>query len=59
MFHQISLFVLPHVMYVQLFVMTVAVGNGCDLAKNAADIAVQETSTEGGAGIAIEVLAQL
>ena len=46
-------------MYVQLFVMSVAVGNGCDLAKNAADIVVEETNSEGGAGIAIEVLAQL
>lgn len=37
----------------------VAVGNGCPLAKNAADVVLEETSDEGGAGIAIEVLTNI
>jgi Cof subfamily protein (haloacid dehalogenase superfamily) len=35
----------------------VCVGNGSKLAKDAADIVLEETSDEGGAGLAIEVLA--
>eukprot|EP00980_Cylindrotheca_fusiformis_P007101 scaffold1489_cov194-Cylindrotheca_fusiformis.AAC.11 len=35
----------------------VCVGNGSQLAKDAADIVLEETSDEGGAGLAIEVLA--
>jgi Cof subfamily protein (haloacid dehalogenase superfamily) len=34
----------------------VAVGNGSDLAKQAADIVLKETNDEGGAGLAMEVL---
>jgi hydroxymethylpyrimidine pyrophosphatase-like HAD family hydrolase len=37
----------------------VAVGNGCGLAKEAADVILEETSDEGGAGIAMEVLAEI
>lgn len=35
----------------------VAVGNGCALAKTAADVVLEETSDQGGAGLAMEVLA--
>jgi Cof subfamily protein (haloacid dehalogenase superfamily) len=34
----------------------VAVGNGCGLAKKAADIVLDESNDEGGAGLAMEVL---
>lgn len=37
----------------------VAVGNGCALAKDAADVVLEETNDEGGAGIAMETLAEI
>ena len=43
----------------EMSAISVSVGNGTDLAKNAADIILEETSKDGGAGIAIEVLGQL
>jgi len=33
----------------------VCVGNGSDLAKQAADLVLAETNSEGGAGVAIEL----
>jgi Cof subfamily protein (haloacid dehalogenase superfamily) len=41
----------------QLAAIGVAVGNGSKLAKDAADVVLDVTSDEGGAGLAIEVLA--
>mmetsp|Transcript_2171 Transcript_2171/g.3221 ORF Transcript_2171/g.3221 Transcript_2171/m.3221 type:complete len:433 (+) Transcript_2171:125-1423(+) len=43
----------------QMAAVGVAVGNGCSLAKKAADIVLEETSDEGGAGIAIEILTNI
>lgn len=43
----------------QMAAIGVAVGNGCSLAKEAADIVLEETSDEGGAGIAMEVLTKI
>lgn len=40
----------------QMASVGVAVGNGCELAKEAADVVLEETHDEGGAGLAIEVL---
>lgn len=43
----------------QLAAVGVCVGNGSKLAKDAADIVLDETSDEGAAGLAIEILAGL
>lgn len=43
----------------QMAAVGVCVGNGSKLAKDAADIVLEETSDEGAAGLAIEVLAGL